>query len=58
MRIETKNSCHLMQINGTVREGLLPQQMPQGVTCHQIAAVNILVLAICIIGKHKLLAFV
>lgn len=58
MRIETKNSCHLMHINSTIREGLVPQQMPRGVICHQIAAVNILVLVICIIGKHKLLAFV
>lgn len=43
-----------MQINCVVKPGLLPRSM----IWHQIAAINSLVLVICIIDKHKLLASV
>lgn len=40
MRVEAKNSCHLMQISCVVKPGL----SPRSVIWHQIAAVNSLVL--------------
>lgn len=47
-----------MQINCVVKAGLLLYQLPRSMIWHQIAAINSLVLVICMIDKHKFLASV